>query len=120
MTKTTITSLDLVGHLERQREFSAKTFGPGFRVHRLIDHIKEELVEVEAEPFDLYEWIDIVILAFDGAWRAGYSPEDIVTALVRKQTKNEGRQWPDWRTAPPDKAIKHIKPHIPKPDSLGG
>ena len=33
--------------------------------------------------------------------------ELIVNTLVSKQTKNEGRNWPDWRTAPADKAIEH-------------
>lgn len=31
----------------------------------------------------------------------------IVAALVAKQTKNEGRKWPDWRTQDPNKAIEH-------------
>lgn len=100
---------DLVAHLERQRIFSETTFGPGFRVHGLIDHIKKELAEIESEPFDIFEWIDVVILALDGAWRAGYSPEDIAKALHDKQRKNESRKWPDWRTVPADKAITHVK-----------
>jgi len=49
----------------------------------------------------------VVILALDGAWRSGATPEQIIGALVAKQTKNEGRQWPDWRTMPPDVAICH-------------
>jgi len=50
-----------------------------------------------------------VILAFDGAWRQGYSSEDIARALFRKQYKNELRKWPDWRTVPEGQAIEHIK-----------
>jgi len=53
--------------------------------------------------------MDIVILALDGAWRQGASPDDIINALVAKQTKNENRVWPDWRTQPLDKAIEHVK-----------
>jgi hypothetical protein len=30
-------------------------------------------------------------------------------ALKAKQTKNENREWPDWRTAAPGKAIEHIR-----------
>lgn len=41
--------------------------------------------------------------------RAGYTPEQIVAALVAKQEKNESRQWPDWRTAEPGKAIEHLR-----------
>lgn len=98
---------DLVAHLERQREWSARTFGPGARTAGVLDHIRKELLEVEADPGDVKEWVDLVILALDGAWRAGHEPATIVQALVAKQTKNEGRTWPDWRTADPAKAIEH-------------
>lgn len=102
---------DLVAHLRRQRDFSERTFGPGERTAGVCDHIRKELREVEAdaaagEP-TLGEWIDVIILAFDGAWRSGATPEQIVSALIAKQTKNEGRRWPDWRTADPTKAIEH-------------
>lgn len=53
-------------HLERQREWSERTFGPGSR-HQ--------------------------------------------GAIVAKQTKNEGRVWPDWRTADPNAAIEHDRSH---------
>lgn len=100
---------DLVGHLYRQREFSARTFGPGQRTSGVVDHIRKELVEIEAEPTDLSEWIDVVLLALDGAWRHGGTPESIAATLAAKQAKNEARIWPDWRTAAPDKAICHVK-----------
>ena len=99
--------MDLTQHLHRQRAWSERTFGPGYRTHGVLDHIRKELREIEGEPLELSEWIDVAILAFDGAWRAGHSPEEIVAALIAKQTKNEGRQWPDWRTVPHDKAIEH-------------
>ena len=98
---------DMIAHLARQRLFSETTFGPGARTSGVVDHIRKELQEIEAQPADLSEWIDVVILALDGAWRAGHSPEAIVAALVAKQDKNEARRWPDWRTAAPGKAIEH-------------
>jgi hypothetical protein len=98
---------DLVAHLMRQRAFSEKTFGPGARTAGVLDHIRKELREIEANPADIEEWVDVIILAFDGAWRAGWEPHDIVKAIVAKQTKNEARTWPDWRTADPNKAIEH-------------
>jgi hypothetical protein len=104
-------SFDLVAHLERQRDFSRKTFGPGQRTKGVIDHIRKELAEIEADPTDISEWVDVVILAFDGAWRAGWEPADIVAAIVAKQAKNESRVWPDWRTADPEKAIEHDRTH---------
>lgn len=99
-------AFDFVSHLRRQHEWSERTFGPGPRTEGVIDHIRKELVEV-LEDRTIAEWIDVVILALDGAWRSGASPEEIVAAMIAKQTKNESRSWPDWRTAPNDKAIEH-------------
>jgi len=99
--------VDLVQHLARQREFSLRTFGPGDRAAGVVDHIRKELREIEAAPGDVSEWIDVVILAFDGAMRAGAMPAAVAAALLAKQAKNEARTWPDWRTQPTDKAIEH-------------
>lgn len=95
-------------HLQRQAEWSAATFGPGLRTKGLIEHIASELVEIHEDPTDLREWIDVVILGLDGAWRTGATPAQIIAALVAKQTKNEGRTWPDWHEIG-DRAIMHIK-----------
>ncbi len=102
-------TFDLIAHLKRQRAFSIGTFGPGKRTEGVIDHIKKELDEVLENPSSLEEWIDIIILAFDGAWRAGHNPEQIAAALQAKQYKNENREWPDWRGVDFSKAIEHVK-----------
>lgn len=94
-------------HLERQRAWSRETFGPGTRSNGVLDHIRKELLEIEADPLDVKEWVDVIILAFDGAWRAGWEPQEILDAIIAKQSKNEGRTWPDWRTFSPDVAIEH-------------
>lgn len=101
--------LDLVVHLHRQRQFSERTFGPGPRTQGVIQHIRKELIEIEGKPDDLMEWIAVALLALDGAWRAGHDPAAIALALATKQTRNELRQWPDWRTAAPDTAIEHVR-----------
>jgi hypothetical protein len=101
--------MNLVTHLQRQREFSERTFGPGLRTHGVLDHIRKELNEIERNPTDLDEWVDVIILSCDGAWRAGYSPEQIAAALSAKLAKNEKRKWPDWRSADDNKAIEHIR-----------
>jgi len=106
-----IAPFDFLAHLQRQREWSERTFGPGSRAKGVVEHIRKELCEIEADPADLMEWIDVVILALDGAWRAGGSPQQIIDTIVAKQTKNEGRVWPDWRTMPADKAIEHDRSH---------
>jgi hypothetical protein len=107
-------SFDLVAHLKRQRAFSRATFGPGVRVNGTIDHIKKELAEIEASHgVDVIEWIDIVLLALDGAWRAAQAlsmPIEVVAgAIESKQAKNELRDWPDWRTSDRNKAIEHTR-----------
>lgn len=102
---------DLVTHLHRQRAFSLHTFGPGDRTAGVCDHIRKELVEVQDDAGaglpTLDEWVDVIILGFDGAWRSGATPEQIVQAIEAKQKKNEGRKWPDWRDQDPTKAIEH-------------
>lgn len=100
---------DLVQHLYRQRAFSEVAFGPGTRTLAIIDHIQKELNEIHITPLDVEEWIDVVLLALDGAWRAGHSPQAIADALEAKLAKNEKRTWPDWRTADPNKGINHVK-----------
>jgi hypothetical protein len=102
-------TFDLVTHLHRQREFSLRTFGPGTRTNGVVDHIRKELYEIHRQPHDLSEWVDVVLLALDGAWRSGHEPEAIAKAIAAKQAKNERRTWPDWRTSSPDKAIEHVR-----------
>lgn len=124
---------DLVAHLVRQRAWSEKTFGPFTtnctHVDGVIDHLREEVDEAQEHPKDVSEWIDIMILAMDGAMRMGFSPHEIAEALCAKQTKNEGRTWPDWRTQDPSKKIKALKTeheqcakghHLMQQDSISG
>lgn len=101
-----------------QAKWSAETFGPGCRLNGLIDHIRKELDEIEKDPTDVMEFIDVAVLAFDGAWRLlQYGachpeiqvPRRVAEAYWAKIKKNMDRRWPDWRTAEPDKAIEHIR-----------
>ena len=104
-----IVNADLIGILHRQREFSAKTFGPGKRTKGIVEHIRKELVEVEGSNGSLDEWIDVLILALDATWRTGATPSEVVEALIEKSRRNETRKWSDWRKAPPDAAIEHLR-----------
>jgi len=103
-------SYDLVKHLKRQMEFSAETFGPGARTQGIVDHIRKELIEILEQPESPTEWIDVALLALDGAWRTGATAEQVAQALRDKQVHNESRSWPDWRECDPDKAIEHERP----------
>lgn len=101
---------DFLEYLEAQIAFSEKTFGPPRGSKGVIDHIKKELKEIEENPQSLGEWVDLMMLAFDGAWREGYSPEEIFVGLQTKlKINSEYRIWPDWRTCEPGKAIEHIR-----------
>jgi hypothetical protein len=105
----------------RQIEWSRETFGPGKRTGGIIDHITKELREVAAEPEDLSEWVDLIILAMDGFWRHGGRAEDLMPRLLAKQKKNMARKWPDWRTMSADKAIEHDRSaDLPPPPQKEG
>lgn len=113
--------MDLKQHLMRQIAWSRETFGPGQRNEGVSDHILKELNEIAAETVPLaqaQEWVDVIILALDGIWRSLSAHPDLTDGVIvdvicrmidEKQTKNETRKWPDWRTAEPGKAIEHVR-----------
>lgn len=106
-----VTAVIDVQHLLRQRDWSLATFGPGPRTKGVTDHIRKELEEIEEDPLDLNEWVDVIILGLDGAWRSGHDPQQIIDAIKTKQAKNETRVWPDWRTMSEDDPIEHDRSH---------
>jgi len=116
-------TLDLQQHLIRQMVFSKATFGPGARTNGVLDHIQKEIAEVRESVGTvkhIEEWTDLVILSLDGLTRAIWAgteysvPVDqaaahAVRSITGKQSKNERRDWPDWRGMSPDKAIEHVR-----------
>ena len=101
-------------YLAHQREFSEATFGPRSFRGPLgpLDHLKKELLEIEADPTDLSEWADAIILAFDGALRTGHDPQQIIDAVALKQWINERRTWPDWHGSDPTVALEHVRAEV--------
>lgn len=93
--------------IAEQKAFSETTFGPGLRTQGIMDHINREFLEILMGPTDVREWIDVILLALDGAWRSGATPEQICDALRAKLEINKARDWPDWRKADFNKAIEH-------------
>jgi len=69
--------MELLRLLKDQREFSLNTFGPIPRLTGVCDHLRKEIIEVKAAPSDITEWADCLLLCFDGAMRAGMSPEEL-------------------------------------------
>ena len=92
--------------IQNQIDWSIPTFGEGKRTIGLIKHIQKELLEIEKNPDDLLEWIDVIILAMDGAHRLGYSPDEITQALVNKMRINKNRVYPK---VSEDQPSEHIK-----------
>ena len=86
--------MNLSIYIDRQREWSEQVFGHSTRAEGICKHIEKELGEIRASPHDLMEWVDVVILALDGAWRAGYTSEEICAALEQKHAINFARDWP--------------------------
>lgn len=112
--------MELEQHLLRQMAFSHATFGPGTRTKGVVDHIRKELDEVLAGNGESAEWVDVVILALDGltrqlAYSSGARNDPVSVAQIAcsmiagKQSRNEAREWPDWRTASPNQAIEHVR-----------
>lgn len=103
-------TFDLVAFLIDQRAASVVNFGPGERTAGVCNHIRKELAEIEdVSGSDPVEWMDVVILAFNGAMRAGHEPADLIRAWQDKQALNQTRKWPDWRALPLDAPIEHVR-----------
>lgn len=92
-----------------QALWSAKTFGPGQRLKGVLEHLRRETWEVEADPGDIKEWADLLILVIDGATRSGHDGEDLITAYHEKMAENRLREWPDWRGFSEDEPIEHVR-----------
>lgn len=95
--------------LDLVRAWNLKAFGPGTRTEGTLDHIRKELNEIEADPNDPEEWVDVVLLALNGLMRLDYTGDQILDLIDAKIRKNVERTWPDWEKADPNKAIEHVK-----------
>lgn len=93
-------------YIQRHKNWSLSTFGEGQRTEGLCRHIEKELSEIRKNPNDVFEWVDVIILAIDGAWRSGHSPLQIVNALVQKQAINFERKW---SLSKEDEPTEHIR-----------
>jgi len=99
--------MNISAYVSAQRTWSRLTFGEGRRTIGITKHIEKELAEIRAKPEDLEEWVDVIILAIDGYWRAGGKALDLARRLKEKQEMNFNRRWPD--PQPEDEATEHLK-----------
>lgn len=100
-------SLWLAAFVQRGGEWSRRTFGEGRRTVGICRHISKELAEIQADPDDTREWIDVILLAIDGYRRHGGKPEQLAAMLQWKQDHNMEREWPP--ILPEDQPVEHIK-----------
>jgi len=87
-------------------EWADTTFGPR-TVESLLNHLREELDEVIADPIDEHEWADCLQLLID-AYRlaTGNTTEHLLDACFEKLEINKNRTW----NAPDENGIfKHVK-----------
>lgn len=98
---------------DRRADWSRRTFGEGDRYQGVIEHIRRELKEIEKDPADLEEWVDVVMLAMDGAWRsAGANGVRFWEAFDAKAAKNEKRKW---KAPDADGVVEHDRSEDGKP-----
>ena len=85
--------------------FSEKTF-PGATPRSKALHLSEEAKEAAADPDDIIEWADCLILLLDGARKSGFSAADIHAAALKKLEINKARKWgaPD-----ADGVVRHVE-----------
>lgn len=91
---------------EKQRVWSDETFGTGYRTSGVLNHIRKECDEIEADPQNVEEWGDLFALVCDGARRAGFDSDDIINQALRKLEINKTRKWGE-----PDEhgTVEHIR-----------
>ena len=58
-----------------------------------LKHMKLEIDEVIAKPFDKFEWADCVLLLTDAQRRAGFNWDIILDYAVMKLEINKNRKW---------------------------
>lgn len=97
--------------LDVHSEWALLTFGPMTEEKRkgIIKHLRKELDEVEEDPTDPKEWIDVMILAIHGLFTLGLDGSDVLEDYFNKMLDNFEREWPDWRTADPTEPLEHVR-----------
>jgi hypothetical protein len=85
--------------------FTEKTF-PDATARSKALHLAEEAHEAAADPGDILEWADCMILLSDGARKSGFTMEDLYQAVVRKMEINKKRTWD---AGDKDGIVRHVK-----------
>lgn len=108
----------MLEYVREHVKWSEETFGKGERTEGLLKHIEKEIQEAREADFYIgiapeagdclkMELVDIIILALDATWRLGFTPEQIISALIEKQNINKAREWP--QETRPNQPTEHIR-----------
>ena len=90
--------------------WQSKTFGNKPDTSGIVAHLESELKEIEEDPTDPIEWIDVIFLALDGLRRIGFDNKaDIEKLLKKKLDINKKRHWPDWRQVEQGLPVEHVE-----------
>lgn len=91
-----------------QAEWSRATFGSDTErgPQGPLKHLAKEVQECLADPSDLMEFVDMQLLIFDAARRAGFTFEQLVKGCWEKLEVNKARKWQKPTT---DEAVEHVR-----------
>lgn len=92
-----------------QGEWADETFGGGRNPRPILNHLRREVDEAIADPFDPMEYADILLLLVDAARNAGITGDEMIDYAYRKLEINKSRKW---GSPNPDGSIEHIKEGI--------
>jgi hypothetical protein len=70
-----------------------------------LKHLAKEVSEALDHPRDLMEYVDCVFLAFDATRRAGFTYDELASALWTKLEINKSRKWP--KPTHSDEPVEH-------------
>jgi hypothetical protein len=89
-------------------EWSQATFGTDRERGPLgaLKHLAKEAAEAQANPEDVTEYADCLILVLDAARRAGFDVRRLVQAAAEKLEVNKARRWPKPTS---DEPVEHVR-----------
>jgi hypothetical protein len=92
-------------------DWSERTFGPDTLRGPIgaLKHLEKEAREAQAQPGDIKEYADILILWLDASRRAGFTPLDMIDAAIAKMQENKARTWPAIDLSKLDEPTEHIR-----------
>ncbi|MEL6295926.1 MAG: dATP/dGTP pyrophosphohydrolase domain-containing protein [Pseudomonadota bacterium] len=87
--------------------WSVETFGSVGPIGAL-KHLEKETREVQENPADLFEWVDLYFLLWDAQRRAGVTDAEIAAAGEEKLAVCRRRTWPKAVEGQPTEHVRSI------------